>query len=140
MLAVDTSGSWLVPIPGGRSTMPSGVRSGFSIRWWRPADGWVTIGHTRGSGVYPLAAEANVRAIAVILFLAGLLLGVRVMFFGVHRRLDENHLRHRRWPLALAAFLVSVGGLLYARSDVTPGWLATVLLSGAVAGAAAWWL
>jgi len=77
---------------------------------------------------------------AVVLFLAGLLLAVRVMFFGVQRRLDENHLRHRRWPLALAAFLVAVGALLYARFEVTFGWITAVLLIGSAAGAGAWWL
>jgi membrane protein implicated in regulation of membrane protease activity len=85
-----------------------------------------------------------VRALATIAFFGGLLLAVRVMFFGVQKRIDEEHLAHRRWPLALAAFLVVTGALLYARvtatPGVTPGWLATVVLLGVVAGGGAWWL
>lgn len=78
-------------------------------------------------------------------FLAGLLLAVRVMFFGVQRRVDEEHLDHRRWPLALAAFLTVCGALLYARASrdasdtVTAGWLATVVLIALAVGAGAWW-
>jgi hypothetical protein len=84
------------------------------------------------------------RAAAVVVFLTGLLLGVRVMFFGVQRRVAEDHTHHRRWPLALAAFLVVAGALLYIRltsaTEVTAPWIAAVLLSGAIAGAGAWWL
>lgn len=84
------------------------------------------------------------RAVAVITFLGGLLLGVRVMFFGVERRVDEQRLAHRRWPLALAALLVVAGAMLYARSkdaeSVTAGWAATVVLVGIAAGAGAWWV
>lgn len=85
------------------------------------------------------------RAAAVIAFLAGLLLWVRVMFFGVQRRLDEDHLSHRAWPLALAAFLVVVGVMTYVRSrnpagGVTVGWVAMVVLLGAAAGAGAAWV
>lgn len=83
------------------------------------------------------------KAVAVITFLAGLLLGVRVMFFGVRRRLGENLLHHRRWPLALAAFLAVGGAMLYVRtrsaSGVTPTWVWVVVAVGAVAGAAGWW-
>jgi hypothetical protein len=85
-----------------------------------------------------------VRALAVIAFLGGLLLAVRVMFFGVQRRLDDQHLAHRRWPLALAAFLVATGALLYVRTAgvprVTGGWVTVVVLVGIGAGAGAWWL
>lgn len=80
------------------------------------------------------------RILAVIVFLGGLLLAVRVMLFGVQRRLDDEHLLHRRWPLALAAFLAVAGAMLYARSAVTAGWVATVLLIGAAVGAGAWWV
>ena len=77
-------------------------------------------------------------------FLAGLLLAVRVMFFGVQRQLDDEHRAHRAWPLALAACLVAIGALLYARSagtrGVTGGWLGEVVLVALVAGAGAWWL
>jgi hypothetical protein len=84
-----------------------------------------------------------VRAFAVVLFLGGLFLAVRVMFFGVQRRTAEEHLDHRRWPLALAAFLVVSGAMLYLRATegaVTTQWVALVVLSGGAAGAGAWWL
>jgi len=85
-----------------------------------------------------------VKAVAVVLFLAGLLLAVRVMFFGVRRRVDEEHLAHRRWPLALAVLLVITGAMTYARGagrgGVTAGWMAAVLLIGSAAAAGAWWL
>ena len=84
------------------------------------------------------------RVFAVILFLGGLLLAVRVMFFGVQRRIAEEYLHHRRWPLALAAFLVVSGAMLYLRStsrgSVTAAWVALVVLMGGAAGAGAWWL
>lgn len=80
------------------------------------------------------------RVFAVVAFLAGLLLAVRVMLFGVQRRLDDQHLLHRRWPLALAALLVAGGGMLYVRPHVTQAWIATVVVVAAVSGGAAWWL
>lgn len=84
------------------------------------------------------------RTVAVAAFLSGLLLAVRVMFFGVQRRVAEDELKHRRWPLALAAFLAAGGATLYARAataaGVTAGWVALVVLMGMAAGAAAWWL
>ena len=61
------------------------------------------------------------------------------MFFGVQRGTGDE-LRSRRWPLSLATFLVAGGALLYARSTVTTGWLATVVALALVSGAAAWWL
>lgn len=80
-----------------------------------------------------------IRGIAVAAFLAGLLLAVRVMFFGVRRQLGEEQLHHRKWPLAIAALLAVMGAMLYARADnVTAAWLITVLLSGAVAALGAW--
>jgi len=81
-----------------------------------------------------------VKTLAVIFLLAGLLLGVRVMFFGVQRKLDDNHLLHRRWPLALAALLILAGILLYTRPVVTAGWITAVVSIGLVAAAGAWWL
>ena len=84
-----------------------------------------------------------VRVLAVVAFLSGLLLVVRVMLFGVQRRVADDDLRHRRWPLALAAFLTASGALLYARAakqGVTAGWSAAVVLLGLAAGAGAWWL
>jgi hypothetical protein len=83
------------------------------------------------------------KAVAIIAFLAGLLLGVRVMFFGVQRRLDEERLAHRAWPLALAAFLVAAGATLYVLANgngVTIRSVALVVLPGVAAGAGAWWL
>ena len=82
------------------------------------------------------------RIVAVLAFLGGLLLAVRVMFFGVQRKIDEERLAHRRWPLALAAFLTVSGAILYATSDrvVTPALVMLVLASGLAAGAGAWWL
>jgi hypothetical protein len=83
------------------------------------------------------------RAAAIVMFLAGLLLAVRVMFFGVQKRLAEDRLAHRRWPLALAALLVASGATLYvasSRRGVTIGTLALVVLVGALAGVGAWWL
>lgn len=85
----------------------------------------------------------GVRTVAVVAFLSGLLLAVRVMFFGVQRRVADDDLRHRRWPLALAAFLAASGAMLYARAarqGVTAGWSVAVVLAGIAAGAGAWWL
>lgn len=80
-----------------------------------------------------------IRTIAVATFLAGLLLAVRVMFFGVRRQLSEELLLHRKWPLAIAAFSVVAGAMLYLRADrVTFAWLGAVLLSGGVAALGAW--
>jgi hypothetical protein len=78
------------------------------------------------------------RPIAVGLFLAGLLLWILVMFFGVQRRLDDETVDHRRWPLALAALLATAGVLLYARPVVTPGWILAVATLGVGAGIGAW--
>jgi hypothetical protein len=61
------------------------------------------------------------------------------MFFGVRRQLSEEQLYHRKWPLAIAAFLSVAGAMLYVRADrVTGGWLTAVVLSGAVAALGAW--
>lgn len=82
------------------------------------------------------------RAAAIIAFLSGLVLGVRVMFFGV-RRVDGDLLHHRRWPLALASFLLAAGIALYARvatGEVTPAWMTAVVAVGVAAGGAAWWV
>jgi membrane protein implicated in regulation of membrane protease activity len=82
------------------------------------------------------------RATAILAFLGGLLLAVRVMFFGVQRRLAEDRLAHSRWPLALAAFLVASGATLYMAATeprVTAGRLALVVLLGVLAGLCAWW-
>jgi hypothetical protein len=84
-----------------------------------------------------------VRALAAATFLVGLLLAVRVMFFGV-RRVDQERLHHRRWPLALAAFLAVGGALAYVRASrsqgVTASWFLMVVLVSLASGAGAWWL
>jgi hypothetical protein len=83
-----------------------------------------------------------VRVIAIVAFIGGLVLAVRVMFFGV-QRVDGEQLHHRRWPLALAAFLAALGVALYARQavgQVTSAWLAAVVLIGLAAGWLAWWV
>jgi hypothetical protein len=83
-----------------------------------------------------------VRVIAILAFIGGLVLAVRVMFFGV-RRVDGEQLHHRRWPLALAAFLAAIGLALYARQamgQVTSVWVAVVVLIGLAAGWLAWWV
>jgi hypothetical protein len=80
-----------------------------------------------------------VQIVAIGLFLAGLLLWIRVMFFGVQHRLDDERVALRRSPLAVSASLVIAGVLLYLRPVVTPAWVAVVALSGLLSGAAAWW-
>lgn len=80
-----------------------------------------------------------IRTFAVAAFLAGLLLAIRVMFFGVQRRRGFEVLDHRKWPLALAAFLVVTGAMIYVRgSSLTGSWVATCFAGGLVAAAAAW--
>ncbi len=80
-----------------------------------------------------------VRAVAVALFIAGLLFWIRVMFFGVRRDVGVDRFSHRAWPIGAALALVIAGILLYARPLVTPAWIASVSLLGLLAGAAAWW-
>ena len=82
------------------------------------------------------------KLVAIVAFVAGLVLGVRVMFFGVQRRVDDEHLAHRAWPFALAAFLLVSGALLYVRATqrVTGGWLAVVVAIGIVCAVGARWL
>lgn len=83
-----------------------------------------------------------VKYLAIAAFLAGLLLWIRVMFFGV-RRVDEERLHHRKWPLAVALFFLIGGALLYARArsaPVTAGWGLAVVIAALGAGAGAWWV
>ncbi|HJQ19778.1 MAG TPA: hypothetical protein VJ867_05465 [Gemmatimonadaceae bacterium] len=80
-------------------------------------------------------------SLGAVAFGIGLLLGIRVMFFGVQRRLDEEHVLLRRWPLTLAAFFMVTGVVLYvgaSRSEAGVQLLATALLAGAIAGWGAW--
>jgi hypothetical protein len=82
------------------------------------------------------------RTLAVVAFVAGLLLAILVMFFGVRRQLDANHTALRRWPLALSSFLVVLGATLYFRTAngalVTRGWYGVALGLGLLAAWAAW--
>lgn len=79
--------------------------------------------------------------VAAFAFLAGLLLWIRVMFFGVRREREEQF-HHRRWPLALAVLLLVSGAALYIsarRNAVTATeWLAVSAL-GLLSATAAWW-
>ena len=81
------------------------------------------------------------RAVAVTAFLTGLLLGTRVMFFGVQRREGFEVLYHRKWPAALAAFLIAAGVTLYFQADdLTTAAVAVVLFVGVAGAAGAWML
>ena len=106
--------------------------------------GAVTIENTHHSSWNENAGlqDRGVRILAVVAFLGGLLLAVRTMFFGVQRRLDENHLAHRVWPLGLGAFLVISGALVYVRAtagQVTILWISSVALIGVAIAGSTWW-
>ena len=83
------------------------------------------------------------RFVAASVFAAGVLLAVRVMFFGV-RRTRGSELRHRAGPFSVAAALVTTGALLYAH--VALGVVVTIVVLmwvvpvGALAGLGAWWV
>lgn len=82
------------------------------------------------------------RYAAAIAFLAGLLLWVRVMFFGV-RRVDRDQMVHRKWPLALAVLLMVGGAVSYVRlrsGPLSAGWVAAVALIALASAAGAWWV
>src|SRR5436190_4907268 len=76
------------------------------------------------------------RAIAVLMFVGGLVLAVRVMFFGVQRRQGTQYRSSRVWPLALAIFLLISGAGLSART-VNAASLGTAWAFGAFGLAAA---
>ena len=82
------------------------------------------------------------RLFGILLFAAGLAFGIRVMFFGVQHKVDENHFVLRRWPLALAGVLLLTGFLFYvqAKSDreVTTLWSGLVAIVAIGAAWAAW--
>ena len=84
------------------------------------------------------------RLIGVVSFVLGVLMAVRVMFFGVRLQTSGDHVRLRASRLAVAAILLAIGALVYARSraggDVTAAWLSVVALASVLAGAAAWWI
>ena|SRR5688572_20427359 len=80
-----------------------------------------------------------IKVLAVGAFLSGLLLWVRVMFFGVRRQVDEHVLDHRKWPLALAALLIVAGAMLYPRADdMTSAWALATAVASLAAAAGAW--
>ena len=83
------------------------------------------------------------RLVAAALFAVGLLLAVRVMFFGVRRARGSEYV-HRAAPFSVAAALLTIGALLYAHVAlgvaVTLIAVAWVLPVGALAGLGAWWL
>jgi hypothetical protein len=83
-----------------------------------------------------------IKFLAVGAFLTGLLLWVRVMFFGVRRQVDEQVLEHRKWPLALAALLTVAGVMLYAKADqgMTLTWALLTATVSLLAAAGAWML
>lgn len=84
------------------------------------------------------------KAIAIIAFIAGLLLAVRVMFFGVQRKLSNDEVAFRRWPFALAAFLSVFGLVTYVRTQrgnaVAASSLAVTILVAIAAAVVAWWV
>lgn len=84
------------------------------------------------------------KILALAAFVAGLLLAVRVMFFGVQRRVSEQQRLLRRWPLALAAFLVAAGVTVYARvalaGTLSGAWLGVAVVFGLLAAWGAVWV
>ncbi|HMC53771.1 MAG TPA: hypothetical protein VKH19_01255 [Gemmatimonadaceae bacterium] len=84
------------------------------------------------------------KTIGIIAFVAGLLLAVRVMFFGVQRKLGEDRVAFRKSPLALAAFLAVFGAMSYARAAraaaITGTWIGLSLVMSALAAFVAWWI
>jgi hypothetical protein len=83
------------------------------------------------------------RTIAILLFASGILLAVRVMFFGVRENVGLDEYRTRAFPLSLAAFLFASGIatylLLWNTAGVETMRVGAVLIVGALAAVAAWW-
>jgi hypothetical protein len=81
------------------------------------------------------------KPLAILLFGGGILLAVRVMFFGVRQSVGEDF-RTRAWPLAIAATFAAAGASLYllAGSGLTAVAAAGVLAVGGIAGAGALWI
>jgi hypothetical protein len=84
------------------------------------------------------------RTVAVMLFGAGLLLAVQVMFFGVRREVGTDAYRTREWPFAIAVLLATAGALLYFEvwraGGVTFGTGSAVFTLSMLAGAGARWI
>lgn len=83
------------------------------------------------------------KTIAMLLFGTGVLLAVRVMFFGVRSTVGIDTFRTRAWPLAIGASFCAAGGLLYLQSrgggSVTTAVIAVVVVLSGLAGVGAWW-
>lgn len=83
------------------------------------------------------------RLVAALLFSGGLVLAVRVMFFGV-RRSRGTELVHRAGPLSIGAVMIASGALLYAQAALgmamTAAVTAWVVIAGTLAGLGAWWV
>jgi len=83
------------------------------------------------------------RTASALIFAAGLLLAVRVMFFGVRRSVGADF-TNRASRLAAAAALAVGGATSYVWASLggglTAGWAALVLVLSGVAAAGAWWL
>lgn len=81
--------------------------------------------------------------VAALVFAAGVLLAVRVMFFGVRRSVGEDFV-FRASRLAAAAAIVVAGAMLYlwhrVAGDVTVLGASLVLAASVLAGGGAWWL
>ena len=71
------------------------------------------------------------KALGILFFGVGLLLAIRVMFFGVARQIAPDRLIHRKWPAAAAAALLLTGLLFYLQHR--SGGQVTILWSGLVA-------
>jgi len=81
--------------------------------------------------------------VAALVFAAGVLLAVRVMFFGVRRAVGEDFV-FRASRLAAAAAIMVAGAMLYLwhriAGDVTVLGVAVVVAASVLAGGGAWWL
>jgi membrane protein implicated in regulation of membrane protease activity len=86
----------------------------------------------------------GVKVVAAVVFGAGLLLGVRVMFFGVQRRHGTEQVSSRVWPFALAVFFMITGAAIYLRfrtlGTLELAWPVGVVVLALVIASAAWWL
>ena len=84
------------------------------------------------------------RAIAFLLFATGILLAVRVMFFGTREAVGADVFRTRAWPLAFAALLLAAGAATFVQdwraAGVTPAFLAVAVFVGIVAALSARWM
>ena len=84
------------------------------------------------------------KILGIVAFIAGLLLAVRVMFFGVQKKLGEDRVALRPWPFALAAFLTIFGAVIYVRAarGAPPSIASVTGAAGAalLAAVLAWWI